>query len=81
MPKKFQIYVFFEIINATLFKAALKRLIPQITTTDKVLKDVKAIADHKKKKLHGLVPVTGVNIALSHKGFVEVRKNVSNNVE
>jgi hypothetical protein len=43
------------------------------------LKDRQAIDDHKKKKCPGLITLVGVNISISHKGFVKVRKNESIN--
>ncbi|KAF8804040.1 Dyp-type peroxidase, partial [Phlegmacium glaucopus] len=50
----------------------LVHFIPLIKTVAQVLKDRKAIDDHKKKKLPGLIPLVGVNIAFSHKGFAKL---------
>ncbi|KAF8804039.1 Dyp-type peroxidase, partial [Phlegmacium glaucopus] len=50
----------------------LVTFIPLIKTVAQVLQDRKAIEDHKKKKLPGLVPLVGVNIAISHKGFAKL---------
>ncbi|PPQ77835.1 hypothetical protein CVT25_015329 [Psilocybe cyanescens] len=72
LPKKTQYYVFFDILDVKKFKADLSKFIPLIKTVAQVLKDRDAIADHKKKKLPGLVPLDGVNIAFSHTGFVKL---------
>lgn len=46
-----------------------------------MLKDRQAIDDHKKKKLPGLIPLVGVNISISHKGFAKVSpKNKANGI-
>ena len=81
LPKKTQLYIFFQIADVTKFRQDLVRFIPLITTVAQVLKDRDAIEDHKKKKLPGLLTLVGVNISISHKGFVKVRKNESNNAE
>jgi hypothetical protein len=74
LPKKTQLYIFFEIVDVEKFRKDLVRFIPLIKTVAGVLKDRQAIDDHKKKKLPGLVKLVGVNISFSHKGFVKVRK-------
>jgi len=74
LPKKTQLYIFFDIVNVAQFRKDLVHFIPLIKTVAQVLKDRKAIDDHKKKKLPGLIPLVGVNISFSHKGFVKVRK-------
>ena len=74
LPKRTQFYIFFEIINATKFRQDLTCFIPLVRTVAGVLKDRKAIEDHKKKGHHGLLHLVGVNILFSHKGFVKVRK-------
>ena len=74
LPKKTQLYIFFDIADVTKFKQNLIRFIPQITTVTQVLKDRKAIEEHKKQKLPGLITLVGVNISFSHQGFVKVRK-------
>ncbi|KNZ82347.1 Peroxidase 1 [Termitomyces sp. J132] len=70
LPKKTQTYFFFQITDVKLFKIQLSHFIPQIETTSQVLKDRKAIEDHKKKGNKTLLKIVGVNIAFSHKGFV-----------
>jgi len=74
LPKKTQLYIFFDIVDVTKFKQDLVSFIPLIKTVAGVLKDRQAIDDHKKKKLPGLITLVGVNISFSHKGFVKVRK-------
>ena len=81
LPKKTQLYTFFEIVDVAKFRHHLVHFIPLVKTVSGVLKDRKAIDDHKKNKHHGLVHIFGVNISISHKGFVKVRKNESNNAE
>ena len=81
LPKKTQLYIFFDIVDVTKFRKDLLRFIPLIKTVAGVLKDRQDIDDHKKKKLPGLITLVGVNISFSHKGFVKVRKNESNNAE
>ena len=81
LPKKTQLYIFFDIANVNDFRHRLVSFIPQIKTVAGVLTDRKAIEEHKKNKVPGLLKLIGVNISFSHKGFVKVRKNESNNVE
>ena len=81
LPKKKQLYIFFDIVDVKKFQQDLVRFIPLIKTVAGVLKDRQAIDDHKKKKLPGLIPLVGVNISFSHKGFVKVRKYESNNAK
>ncbi|KAF8907046.1 peroxidase TAP [Gymnopilus junonius] len=72
LPKKTQIYYFFEITDATKFRHDLRKFIPLVETVAGVLKDRDAIDNHKKNKHPGLIPMTGVNISFSHKGFVKL---------
>ena len=81
LPKKTQLYIFFDIVDVAKFRKELVHFIPLIKTVAGVLKDRQDIDDHKKKKLPWLIPMVGVNISFSHKGFVKVRKNESNNAE
>ena len=74
LPKKTQLYIFFEIVDVPKFQQDLVQFIPLITTVAQVLKDRDAIDDHKKKKLTGLMTLVGVNISFSHLGFVKVRR-------
>ena len=74
LPKKTQLYIFFEIAHVEKFRKDLHCFIPLIKTVAGVLKDRQEIDDHKKKKLPGLIKLVGVNISFSHKGFVKVRK-------
>ena len=73
LPKKTQTYFFFAITNVAKFRHHLHKLVPYIKTVAGVLKDRDTIDHHKKNKHPGLVPMTGVNISFSHKGFVKVR--------
>ncbi|GLB42843.1 putative peroxidase [Lyophyllum shimeji] len=70
LPKKTQTYFFFQITDVTLFRSQLVKFIPLVKTVAGVLKDRKAIEDHKKKGDKTLITMVGVNIAFSHKGFV-----------
>ncbi|KAF9560569.1 peroxidase TAP [Agrocybe pediades] len=72
LPKKTQTYIFFDITNVKKFRSDLRNFIPLIKTVAQVLKDRKAIDDHKKQKLPGLLPIVGVNIAFSHLGFAKL---------
>ena len=74
LPKKTQLYIFFDIVDVPKFRHDLVHFIPLIKTVAGVLKDRQAIDDHKKKKHPGLITLVGVNISFSHKGFVKVRK-------
>ncbi|KAG6902138.1 hypothetical protein C0995_003895 [Termitomyces sp. Mi166 len=72
LPKKTQTYFFFQITDVKLFRSQLSHLVPLIKTTSQVLKDRKAIQDHKKKGNKTLLTMVGVNIAFSHKGFAAI---------
>jgi hypothetical protein len=75
LPKKTQLYIFFEIDHVEKFKKEFVCFIPLIKTVAGVLKDRHDIDEHKKKKLPGLIKLVGVNISFSHKGFEKVRNN------
>ncbi|KAF5319216.1 hypothetical protein D9619_008724 [Psilocybe cf. subviscida] len=72
LPKKTQLYVFFDITDVARFRKDLNKFIPLVKTVAGVLEDRKAIDDHKKKKLPGLLTLSGVNISFSHQGFVKL---------
>ena len=72
LPKKTQLYIFFQIVDVTKFRADLARFVPLIKTVAGVLKDRDLIKKHKKKGHKTLIPLVGVNIAFSHLGFVKV---------
>jgi hypothetical protein len=72
LPKKTQTYFFFQITDVKLFRSQLVQFTPLVKTVAQVLKDRKAIEDHKKKGDGTLLTMTGVNIAFSHIGFVKV---------
>ncbi|KJA16590.1 hypothetical protein HYPSUDRAFT_147511 [Hypholoma sublateritium FD-334 SS-4] len=72
LPKRTETFFLFEIINATKFRKDLNKLIPLVKTVAGVLKDRKDIEDHRKKRLPGLLRLTGVNISFSHLGFIKL---------
>ena len=72
LPKKTQTYFFFQITNVRLFRSQLVQLAPLIKTVAQVLKDRKAIDNHKKEDHKTLIRLVSVNVAFSHKGFKEV---------
>ncbi|GLB42844.1 putative peroxidase [Lyophyllum shimeji] len=72
LPKKTQTYFFFQITDVKLFRSQLVKFIPLVKTVAGVLKDRKAIEDHKRKGDKTLITMVGVNIAFSHKGFVTI---------
>ena len=74
LPKKTQTYFFFQVTNVKLFRHQLVQFIPLIKTVAGVLKDRKAIEDHKKRGHKTLITLVGVNIAFSHFGFTQVRR-------
>ena len=69
-----QLFFFFEILDAATFRQGLVKFVPYITSVDDAQKERKTIEDHKKQRKPGLVKLSGVNIAFSHKGFVKVRR-------
>ncbi|KAF5375843.1 hypothetical protein D9615_008174 [Tricholomella constricta] len=69
LPKKTQTYFFFQITDARLFRSQLVEFTPLVKTVAQVIKDRKAIDDHKRKGDKTLITMVGVNIAFSHKGF------------
>ncbi|RDB22012.1 Peroxidase 2 [Hypsizygus marmoreus] len=78
LPKKTQSYFFFQITNVTSFRSQLLQVAPLVTTVAQVLKDRKAIEDHKKKGNTTLLTMVGVNIAFSHKGLATIGIDDSN---
>ena len=70
--KKTEFYFFFDVTDARKFRVDLNKFIPLIRTAEGVEKDRSAIDEHKRNKRSGLVPLVGVNIAFSHKGFAKV---------
>ncbi|KAG6816227.1 hypothetical protein H0H87_007598 [Tephrocybe sp. NHM501043] len=70
LPKKTQTYFFFQITDVKLFRSQLSHFVPLVKTTAQVLKDRKAIDDHKKRGDKTLIKMVGVNISFSHKGLV-----------
>ncbi|KAF8059915.1 hypothetical protein FPV67DRAFT_349692 [Lyophyllum atratum] len=78
LPKKTQTYFFFQITDVKLFRSHLVKFNPLVKSVAQVLKDRKAIEDHKKKGDKTLITMVGVNIAFSHKGFVALGIDDSN---
>ncbi|KAF9524199.1 peroxidase TAP [Crepidotus variabilis] len=72
LPKKTQYYIFFKIQDAAKFRSDLAHFIPLIKTVAQVLKDRDDIDDHKRRGQPGLIPLVGVNISISHFGFVKL---------
>jgi hypothetical protein len=68
-----ELFFFFEILNVAAFRHQLVRFVPLVTSVADAQKERKTIEDHKRQKKPGLVKLSGVNIAFSHKGFVRVR--------
>ena len=79
MPKKTELYIFFDIVDVKKFRHRLLSFIPKIKTVAGVLNDRKKIDEHKKNKVPGWLKLSGVNISFSHKGFVKVSQ--INNME
>lgn len=73
LPKKKELFFFFEILDATKFRKQLVEFAPFVTSVKDAEDERKAIERHKKQRSPGLVKLSGVNIAFSHKGFVKVR--------
>ena len=79
LPKKTETYFFFTINKDRVhdFRTQLTHLIPLITTTAQARSGRDKIVQHKvapagQKPLY--VELSGVNIAFSHKGFVQVSR-------
>jgi hypothetical protein len=69
-----QLFFFFEILDAATFRQRLVKFVPYITSVTEAQQERKTVEDHKKQKKPGLVKLSGVNIAFSHKGFEKVRR-------
>ena len=74
LPKKKELFFFFEILNAATFRQQLVNFVPLVTSVEDAQEEKKAIERHKKQRKPGLAKLAGVNIAFSHKGFVKVRR-------
>ncbi|KAF8223380.1 Dyp-type peroxidase [Tricholoma matsutake] len=72
LPKKTQTYFFFQITEVESFRRRLWLFANFITTVKQVQDDRKAINEHKSKGNTTFLPIVGVNIAFSHKGFVKM---------
>jgi len=72
LPKKTQLYIFIDIVDVKQFRHRLLAFIPKIKTVAEVLEDRKKIEEHKRKKVPGWHKIVGVNISISHKGFVKL---------
>ena len=83
LPKKTETYFFFRVGDAQVqeFRRQLGKLVPLITTTAQVVDDRATIAQHKRDAAARnvkpeLLPLSGVNIAFSHKGLEKVGRTV-----
>ena len=75
LPKKTETFIFFQIDSKRVqdFRKQLATLIPLITTTAQVIKDKTKIGQTKgDSNKTGLLKLSGVNIAFSQKGLVQV---------
>ncbi|TFK20175.1 Dyp-type peroxidase [Coprinopsis marcescibilis] len=77
IPKKTELYYFFQILDTKKFRVQLGKLAPIIKTAAQVLHDRKCIEDHKKRGGHGLIQIVGVNVSFSHLGFQKLGINDS----
>jgi Dyp-type peroxidase family len=69
LPKRYQSFVFFDIVHPTQFRQKLQSIIPLITTTTQAMHDNDAIDAHKAKGEKCLLKLVGTNIAFSQKGL------------
>lgn len=76
--RKTESFYFFQITDAKLFRKQLGAFIPLVKTVAQVLKDRKAVRDHKQNGKETLLTLVGVNIAFSHQGFVKLGIDDSN---
>ena len=77
LPKKKELFSFFEILNVAAFRQQLVEFVPLVTNVDDAKEEKKAIERHKKERKPGspvLIKLSGINIAFSHKGFAKVRR-------
>jgi hypothetical protein len=72
LPKKTETYFLFQITDANRFRKQLNQFVPLVKSVAQVIKDRKAIDEHKGSGNETLLTMVGVNFALSHKGFVKV---------
>lgn len=80
LPKKTQTFFFFQIDKPRIqdFRKQLAKFVPLITTTAKVIEDRGKIDQSRKEAVRGpnaktpLVPLSGVNIAFTQKGLVQI---------
>ncbi|KAL6720877.1 dye-decolorizing heme-containing peroxidase [Lecanora helva] len=80
LPKKTQTFLFFQIDANRIqeFRKQLTKLVPLITSTAQVIKDRTKIGQNKqaaedpKTRSNLLVKLSGVNIAFSHTGLVQI---------
>jgi hypothetical protein len=75
-PKKTETYFFFQVTNVKNFRSQLVKFAASVKTAAQVLKDRQDIDDRKKKGDKTLIPMSGINIAFSHKGLAKVWNNL-----
>ncbi|KAF7986375.1 hypothetical protein HWV62_35400 [Athelia sp. TMB] len=69
LPKQYQSFIFFAIVDAGLFRKALKDIVPLITTTAQALADQAAIQHGKRQWGRSIIQLVGTNIAFSADGL------------
>jgi len=72
LQKKVQEFVFFQITDVTLFRQAMKAIVPFITTTAQVQQQAAQIAQHKASGASGLLPLPCTNLAFSNSGLTKM---------
>ena len=71
LPKKAESFFLFEINKVDDFQRELNKLVPLITTGERVLSSKEAIRQHRKSN-SSLLPTAFLNIAFSAKGLEKV---------
>ena len=79
LPKKTETFFFFQIDKNRVhdFRAQLAHLVPLITSSAQAIDDQNKIAQHKKGGHGGLLKLSGVNVAFTHKGLTAVSSTSS----
>lgn len=72
LPKKAEVFYFFEIKDVDNFRRQLNKLVPLISTGQDVSSKKEAIRQHKQANSGSLLPTAFLNIAFSAKGVEKV---------